>query len=101
MKARFIVTKDIGKKTEQEQGEVDVEVFAAESINGKQAEIEMQVGFARGYGEIKVSAQVRIHCAQKKETVLKAGRAAHLLAYELAQDGFNMVCSDFDAGAKG
>jgi len=61
------------------------------------AEIEQTVGFAQGYGEIKVSATVRCRCPQNDKDIREVGKAVHLLAYELAIEGFNMVCADMKA----
>lgn len=100
MKARYFVTKDIGKKTTEEHGELDIKDFPPTNKQGVSAEVEMQVGFARGYGEVKVSAKVTAQCAQDNEHVRELGASLHMLAYELAMNGFNMVCSDLDAAER-
>jgi len=102
VKATYVITTDAqGRETKMEQGEVEVEDLKVDTESHfKTAEVEMAVGFARGYGEVKVTALVRLHCTQSTFSVKQAGKAAHLLAYELALDGFNMVCADVDSVTK-
>jgi len=92
VKGRYILTKDAGKTTTTDTGDVEIGDIPTKNKNGVSAEVEMQVGFARGYGEIKVTAQVRLTCAQTSEAIEQAGKAAHLAACGLAFDGFNDVC---------
>ena len=80
--------EDSGKLT-TENGNIDP--FPELVKKDGAASVSFTLGRSREYGELKVSATVRVTCDQNEATIDKAAKFAFMKALELVDDGWTLL----------
>ena len=91
-------TKVPGQEPKTEVGDAQDDFFRGVIGDGK-AEVSMTVGFSLSYGEVKVSATVRLTCNQDEGTINAVGERAFYKAHELASDGLTLITEEIQRKA--
>lgn len=65
-------------------------------VGDGRARVDMVVGFARDYGNVKVSTRISITCGQDEKTIDAAAEAAFEKAYLHASSAFATINQDLE-----